>query len=306
MRIIIILCGVMLYLAVTFVFGSAAEKANSISKRLLSIEKHGEIESVVNDDLDRSFFDRVLRPGFSKTISRLASVLPISESSTKALTEQLRQSGSRQTAKEYLATNISIIGIFAAAVFLFSRMTAMSGKTTIYLIAITVFSVYTIARFRLTGNITKRKDQIDNGLPDVLDLLSVSVSAGLSFNQALLYVVERCEGPLVDELAIMQKEISLGRTRADALKQLASRCDVNSLNIFVSAIIQAETMGIPIANVLSAQADNIRDLHKQKIEERAAKLPVKILIPLIFLVFPNLFLIILGPAVPGIIAAFGG
>lgn len=306
MRVIIILCGVMIYLAVTFVFGSAAEKANRISNRLLSIEKQGEIESVTNEDLDKSFYDRVLRPGFSKTISRLASILPMSESSTNALTEQLRQSGSRQTAKEYLATNIAIIGIFAAVVFLFSRMTAMSGTTTIYLIVITIFFVYTMARFRLTSNITKRKDKIDNGLPDVLDLLSVSVSAGLSFDQALLYVVERCDGPLVDELAITQKEISLGRARADALKRLASRCDVNPLNIFVSAIIQAETMGIPIANVLSAQADNIRDLHKQKIEERAAKLPVKILIPLIFLVFPNLFLIILGPAVPGIIAAFGG
>ncbi len=306
MRIVILLCGVMIYLAVMLLLGRAAEKTAHLSKRLLSIEKQGEIGSVSNDDMDRPFFERVFRPGISKTIHFLAAILPISEKSTKALSEQLRQSGSRQTAREYLATKIAVIGLTAAGVFLLSRIIAMNGRTTLYLIGIAVFAVYTMARFRLTGNIAKRKNKIEDGLPNVLDLLSVSVSAGLGFDQALLYVVERCDGPLVDELAIAQKEISLGRARTEALKRLAARCDVAPLNIFVSAVIQADTLGIPIANVLSTQADNIRNLHRQKIEERAAKLPVKILIPIVFLVFPNLFIVILGPAVPGIVSALGG
>lgn len=306
MRIVIILCGVMVYLAVLFLFGKSSERSERISSRLQTIEKHGEIDMVANEELERPFFERVLQPGVSKTIRYLGSILPMSESSASVLNEQLRQSGSKQTAREYVATHIAIIGVAAAGVFLLTRIVAMPGSTTLYLIFITLFAVYTMSRFRLKGNIAKRKNLIENGLPDVLDLLSVSVSAGLGFDQALLYVVERCEGPLVEELAITQKEITLGRSRADALKLLAGRCDVSPLNVFVSAVIQAETLGIPISNVLSAQADNIRNLHKQKIEERAAKLPVKILIPLVFLVFPNLFIIILGPAVPGIIAAFGG
>ena len=306
MGIVILLCGVMIYLAVTLLLGKAVEKTAHLSSRLQSIEKQGEIEFVRDDDMDRPFFERVLQPGISRIIHFLGAVLPISEKSTKALSEQLWKSGSQQTAREYLASNIVVIGFTTAIVFLLSRMTAMNGTITLYLMCITVFAVYTMARFRLTGNITKRKNKIENGLPDVLDLLSVSVSAGLGFDQALLYVVERCDGPLVDELAITQKEISLGRARTEALKRLAARCDVGPLDIFVSAVIQADTLGIPIANVLSTQADNIRNLHRQKIEERAAKLPVKILIPTVFLVFPNLFIVILGPAVPGIIEALGG
>ncbi len=306
MRIVILLCGVGIYLAVMLLFGNAAEKNAHLSNRLLAIEKQGEIRSVSDEDMNRSFFERVLRPGISKTIRFLGVILPISEKSIKALNEQLRQSGSRQTAREYIATNIVVIGLVMAGVFFLARITAVDGIVTLYMIGITVFAVYTMARFRLTGNIRKRKNKIEGGLPDVLDLLSVSVSAGLGFDQALLYVVERCDGPLVDELAITQKEISLGRARTEALKRLAVRCDVGPLNIFISAIIQADTLGIPIANVLSTQADNIRNLHRQKIEERAAKLPVKILIPIVFLVFPNLFVVILGPAVPGIITALGG
>lgn len=306
MRIVILLCGVMIYLVVIFLFGKAAKKNEHLSNRLLAIEKQGEIEIVSDENMERPFFERVLQPVVSKTIHFLGAILPISEKSTKALSEQLWQSGSRQTAREYLATNITVVGLAIAAAFFLSRMAGLGVVATLYLIGITVFAVYTVARFRLTGNITKRKNKIEDGLPDVMDLLSVSVSAGLGFDQALLYVVERCEGPLVDELAITQKEISLGRARSEALKRLAVRCDVNPLNIFVSAVIQADKLGIPIANVLSTQADNIRNLNRQKIEERAAKLPTKILIPIVFLVFPNLFIVILGPAVPGIVAALGG
>lgn len=306
MQIFILLGGVIVYLAVLLLFEKSAVKANRLSVRLLSIEKQGEIETDSESELNAPFLQRVLQPGVKKGIHWLGTILPMSENASRALTEQLRQAGSYQTAREYIASQIAVMGVAIAGVFLFSRVTSMSGGTTLYATLITVFAVYTLARFHLTGNITQRKTQIENGMPDVMDLLSVSVSAGLGFDQALLYVVERCSGPLVDELEITQKEIALGLARTEALKRLSARCDVEPLHIFVSAIIQAETLGIPISNVLTTQADNIRNMHRQKIEERAARLPVKILLPLVFLVFPNLFLIVLGPAVPGILAAFGG
>ena len=306
MRILILLSGVIVYLAVLLLFEKSAARASRLSVRLQSIEKQGEIEAAAENELNEPFVQRVLRPGVSKGIRWLGTVLPMSESSSKALSEQLRKAGSYQNAREYIASRIAVMGLAIAGVFLFSRAVAMSLAMTLYSVVITIFAVYTLARFQLTGSITQRKNQIENGMPDVMDLLSVSVSAGLGFDQALLYVVERCNGPLVDELEITQKEIALGLARAEALKRLSVRCDVEPLHIFVSAIIQAETLGIPISNVLTTQADNIRNLHRQKIEERAAKLPIKILLPLVFLVFPNLFLIVLGPAVPGILAAFGG
>lgn len=306
MRIIVLLSGIVIYLLVLLLLGKVGKKTTRLSERLLLVEKQGEIESFSDDKLSSSFIERVLRPGAVKAIQYLGAILPMSENTAKALNEQLRQADNPKTAREYVAIRITIIGLTLLGVFLIAQIMAINSVTMLYLIGITVFSVYVFSRFFLTGNITKRKRQIEKEMPDIMDLLSVSVSAGLGFDQALLYVVERCNGALVNELSIAQKEISLGRTRAEALKRLASRCDVEALNIFVGAIIQAETLGIPISNVLKVQADNIRNLHRQKVEERAAKLPVKIILPLVFLVFPNLFLIVLGPAVPGIFASLGG
>lgn len=303
---IILLCGAVIYLAVLFIFGTYGEKTAMVSRRLLGIEKMGEFDESEADSLEQPFLERFFKPGVSKLMGYLGSILPMNATSIKALNEQLRQSGSRQSAQEYVAIHITILGLSTVGAFILSRIISLGSMQLLYFIVVLLCSIYVISRFRLSSRITQRKNQIENDMPDVLDLLSVSVAAGLGFDQALLYVTERCKGPLVEELTITQKEIALGRARGDALKQLAERCDVQPLSIFVSAIIQAETLGIPIANVLKTQADNIRSLHREKIEEKAAKLPVKILIPLVLLVFPNLFVIILGPAVPRIFAAFSG
>ena len=142
-------------------------------------------------------------------------------------------------------------------------------------------------------------------MPEILDLLSVSVSAGLGFDQAMQYVVEKTDGELTAELAITQREIRLGRSRDEALRGLAERCKVDALRMFVSAITQADNLGIPISNILQVQAENARREHKQKVEEKAAKLPVKMLIPLVFFIFPVIFIILLGPAVPRVMQAMG-
>ncbi|HEY4543436.1 MAG TPA: type II secretion system F family protein, partial [Tissierellaceae bacterium] len=132
-----------------------------------------------------------------------------------------------------------------------------------------------------------------------------SVVAGLGFDQALGYVVERAKGPLIDEFNITQREITLGKSRKESLNDLANRCQVEELKTFTNAIIQADEMGISMQNVLNSQSKMIREAYKQEIEEHAAKIPVKILIPMVLFIFPVIFIVLIGPAVPQIMGALG-
>lgn len=134
-------------------------------------------------------------------------------------------------------------------------------------------------------------------LESTLDLLSVCMEAGLSFDAALLKVSERMEGPLIDELVTVFKQIQLGKNRNEALKNLSDATDVNELKTFVSAVIQANTLGIPITNVLAAQSEQLRVTKREEIREVAAKVPTKMTIPTVLLILPAIICIIMGPVV---------
>ncbi|MCG8484732.1 MAG: type II secretion system F family protein, partial [Clostridia bacterium] len=163
-----------------------------------------------------------------------------------------------------------------------------------------------ISRFHLKSKISRRKNEIYHQLPDTLDLLSVSVSAGLGFDQALIYVVKKSEGVLIRELDTAQREIALGRSRKEALEQLADRCDSLEIQTFVSAVIQADEIGASMQNILQVQASAIREAHKQNVEEKAQKLSVKMLIPMVLFIFPVMFIVLMGPSIPAIMEALGG
>lgn len=151
-----------------------------------------------------------------------------------------------------------------------------------------------------------RSDRILKELPDALDLLVISVESGLGFDAALSQVARNTDGPLADEFFRVLQEMQLGTSRSDALRALADRTDVSDLRGFVTAMVQADTFGIPVANVLRIQAREMRTRRSQRAEEAAQKVPVKILFPLIFCILPVLFIAILGPAVIQIVSAFSG
>ncbi len=150
----------------------------------------------------------------------------------------------------------------------------------------------------------RRQQELRRTLPDVLDMLTVSVEAGLGFDAAMAQVAANAAGPMVGESARVLQEMRLGSARADAMRAMAARTSVIELRTFASAVVQASELGIPVANVLREQAREMRVRRRQRAEELAQKVPVKILFPLIFLIFPALFVIILGPAVMRIIALF--
>jgi tight adherence protein C len=142
-----------------------------------------------------------------------------------------------------------------------------------------------------------RQEGIRRALPDTMDLLTISVEAGLGFDAALHQVVKSTEGPLAQEIARMLQEMQVGVSRVDALRSLASRTDVEELTGFTLAIIQAEQFGVSVSKVLRSQASVLRTKRRQRAEEKAMKVPVKILFPLIFCILPAMFIVLMGPAV---------
>jgi tight adherence protein C len=151
-----------------------------------------------------------------------------------------------------------------------------------------------------------RTEQVQRELPDALDLLTISVEAGLAFDAALAQVARSSDGPLAKELFRVLQEMQIGTGRIDALRGLAERTDVDELRIFVAAMVQADSFGIPIANVLRVQSREMRIKRSQRAEEKAQQVPVKILFPLIFCILPALFIVVMGPAGIKIFEQFKG
>ncbi|HEX3010805.1 MAG TPA: type II secretion system F family protein, partial [Syntrophomonadaceae bacterium] len=142
-----------------------------------------------------------------------------------------------------------------------------------------------------------RQNLIVKSLPDVLDLLTVSVEAGLGFDAALHKVIEKTEGPLTDEFEKAVQEINLGKPRREALRDMSARLEVDDVTTFTGSIIQADQLGVSITNVLRIQSAQCRANRKMRAEEQAQKAPIKMLIPLVLFIFPTIFIVLLGPAV---------
>jgi tight adherence protein C len=156
----------------------------------------------------------------------------------------------------------------------------------------------------INRKVAERQQDIRGKLPDVLDLLVISVEAGLGFEQALDRTVSAVPGALTEEFGKMLGQVRAGASRADAMRSMEKRCDVPELRSFVLAILQADTFGVSIGRVLRAQADEMRIKRRQMAQEQAMKAPVKMLIPMVFCVFPALFVVVIGPAIIKISTSF--
>lgn len=164
---------------------------------------------------------------------------------------------------------------------------------------------YILPGIWLDRKIKERKKNILKALPDALDLLCISVEAGLAFDLALQRVAQKWDNELSREFQRVLQDIRLGRTRREALRDLVTRTGVEDVQTFVSAVIQADQLGVSMSKILRIQSDQLRIRRRQRAEEAAQKAPVKMLIPMVFLIFPALFVVILGPAVPRIMQALG-
>lgn len=247
-------------------------------------------------EAEPSFADRVLTPGAAR-LTRLGRRLAPSGQVDK-LRQKLDLAGSPRdwdADKVLAAKALGLIGLGALAFFLPLSL----GVGALPLIAITAVGAV-IGWFApdmwLYQRAYDRSDQIRRELADALDLLTISVEAGLGFDAALSQVAKNTTGPLADEFFRVLQEMQIGLSRSDAFRGLAERTDVPDLKNFVTAMVQADSFGIPIGNVLRVQAKELRVKRTQRAEEAAQKVPIKILFPLIFCILPALFVVIIGPA----------
>lgn len=203
-----------------------------------------------------------------------------------------------------------ILAVKGLGLFVLGGLGALYGVRTIGLVivgaAVAGTAGFFVPDILLYNAGSKRQAKIQQALPDALDMLTVCVEAGLGFDAALAQVARNTRGPLAAEFSRVLQEIQIGKSRSLALRALADRTTVPELRSFVSALVQAGELGITIANVLREQAKEMRLRRQQRAEEKAQKVPVKILFPLVFCLFPSLFIVIIGPGAINIMHAIFG
>ena len=254
---------------------------------------------------DGSFFDRVIGPSFKKILKFIDSKTPQKKEGSESKNEQtekmLRLAGMFIDVQTYnFRKTVFTIALVTVTLVL---LLILKLDTMISLLILLVAAVLAIVgpSFFLKQMAKNHQLGIKRQLPDAMDLLSVCIEAGLSFDAALMKVSEKMSGPFIDELLIVYREIQMGRTRRDALQTLADSTTVDELKTFVSALIQAEQLGIPINNIMQTQAEQLRETRKLEAKEKGMKSSIKMLIPMLIFIFPVVFIIILGPTIMNII-----
>ena len=251
-------------------------------------------------ELQQPLIDRTIRPligRLSGSVSRVTS-----QSFSQTTEKRLALAGNPGDLRVADWLGIKAVGAIVGGVifFLLFFVVGVLGLPLILRIVMVPIGVmfgYTIPEFWLGGRVRKRQKAILLMIPDALDLLTISVRAGLGFDGALGKVVEKLKGPLTDEFRRALAEIRVGKARRDALRDIIPRTEVPALTNFIGAIIQAEQLGVSISKVLQVQSEQLRIERRQRAEEMAAKAPIKMLFPLVGCIFPSLFIVILGPAI---------
>ena len=257
-------------------------------------------------ELQQPFFDRTIKPLAARLSGYVARIT--STSFTEQTEKRLAMAGNPGDMKVSDWLGMKALASGAAFAILFLLFGLLGGNLGLGLIlgVLGLFGGYIIPEFWLGGRVKARQKAILLSLPDALDLLTISVRAGLAFDAALGKVVEKMKGPLVDEFRRALAEVRVGKSRREALRDIVPRTEVQPLTNFVGAIIQAEQLGVSISKVLQVQSEQLRIERRQRAEEQAAKAPIKMLFPLVGCIFPSLFVVILGPAIILIIVNLGG
>ncbi|MFY9115303.1 MAG: type II secretion system F family protein [Dethiobacteria bacterium] len=272
------------------------EKVDIID-RLQKISYRGEemVIDIRDAELQKSFTDRVIRPTLKKVARAFNKLLPTSI--VEELQPKLNRAGNPGglLAGEYLT--IKVLCIIVVSLLGIPIFVKLSFFQMIMAVAGVVLGIWILPDYYLTSLANKRAREIEKSMPDILDLLTVSVEAGYGWDAALIKVTEKRKGPLAEEFQRVAQEVKMGKPRRDALRDLAIRINVDSVTTFTTAIIQADQLGLSLGDVLRVQSDQIRHKRRQEIEEEAMKAPIKMLIPMLIFIFPVIFIVLLGPAV---------
>lgn len=277
---------------------------SSIDERL---EKFTEATMTLEElELEQPFYDRVIVPLTNTVLNKLGQMGP--KANQEKVVKLIQSAGNPGglTPTMFVGIRMGLAASLFVVVGLVMLSTGSAMTDILMYAGLATMLGYMLPGMWLGSKIKKRQKSILKALPDALDLLTISVDAGLGFDLAIKRVAEKWDDDLSNEFKRALNDMSLGRTRREALRDMATRCDVDDLNTFVSAIIQAEQLGVSIAKILKLQSDQMRERRRQRAEEQAQKAPVLMLFPMVFLIFPSIFVVILGPAVPKIMSGLGG
>ena len=298
----ILLLVVIIGLAVALVVIGLREQegGDPLSKRLAEYASRGEVVSLEEIELSQPFMERVVYPAakrFGDLAQRFTPQNAIVETRRK-----LDQAGAPRWLEPTVFLSSRIIfglGLGALMIFAFSLSPTASvfSLTSLLLIGGVTLAGFFLPNLLLERNIRRRQRQVLHAMPDALDLLTICVEAGLGFDAAMKKVTEKWDNELSAAFVRVLQEIQLGKLRREAMRDMSDRLGIPEMDSFVAAVIQSEQLGVSMARVLRVQSDAMRIKRRQRAEENAQRAPIKMLIPMVLLIFPTIVLILLGPAV---------
>ena len=293
--ILIVASGLAISIILLFVGVAAPRSADQVFDRLA--EYGGRTVTLEELELSQPFAERVMKPilrGMADAISRLSPNRNVAET-RRRLAMAGRPYGWGSTEFMGVRGLAAVVGVVLP--FILMTITQAPLKNRLIFPLILGALGYLAPVLWLRGKITHRQKEIVKSLPDALDLLTVSVEAGLGFDAALAKVAEKWNDELSRAFGRVIHEISIGKLRREALRDMADNMDVPDVTSFVAAIIQADQLGVSLSKILRIQSEQMRVKRRQRAEEMAHKAPIKMLIPMVFLIFPAIYIILLGPAV---------
>jgi tight adherence protein C len=309
MAIVILLLGIIVLFAglalLVLTLSTAFMNRQEVNRSLAAIQGMHEDDRPPSQ-LDTPFTDRVVAPIFEKLASWGRRFTP--DDQAARIRRRLDLAGNPENWDVNRIIAFKVLGLIGGAILglLIGLLFQSSFSTILGLIVVSAFLGYFGPNIGLYQVGSKRTQKMARDLPDALDLLTISVESGMAFDSAVSQVARNTTGPLAEEFFRLLQEMQIGLSRSDAIRAMGERSDIPELRNFASSMVQAERLGIPVANVLRIQAGEMRTKRSQRAEEMAQKVPVKILFPLIFCILPVLFIVILGPAVISIFSSLSG
>ncbi|RNL79084.1 type II secretion system F family protein [Nocardioides marmorisolisilvae] len=306
----IMLAGIVLIFAAILIIilalATGPNEQTGVNRSMAVLEALTSAPKEMKKELDAPFADRVLLPLLASAQGLGRRLTPADANERIHTKLELAGNPGGWTADRVSAGKV--VGFFAALLvsLVLSLAMGLSFLPTLGFVVLASVAGYMAPNLYLYQKAYDRSAQLQKALPDAIDLLTISVESGLGFDAAVAQVARNTDGPLADEFARMLQEMQIGRGRTDALRSMADRTNLPDLRAFVSAMVQADAFGIPVGQVLRVQSSEIRVKRRQWAEEMAQKVPVKILVPLIFCILPCLFIAVLGPAGISIMDSFTG
>lgn len=298
----------LLGLAVVFIVAAIAigmrapKKEDALEARLAELGAMGRTATLEEIELSLPFTERVIRPILQKVAALIGRMTPSQTLTRTRRYLELAGLSQKIGPAEFVAARYIIAAFLGGMVILLmGRMASIPVSRKLLLIVVAFALGYYMPGSWLGSKIRRRQQEILKSLPDALDLLTICVEAGLSFDAAMAKVVEKWDNELSRAFARVLQEIQLGKLRREALRDMADTMDIRDVSNFVAALIQADQLGVSIAKVLRIQSDQMRVRRRQRAEELARQAPIKMIIPIVFLIFPALFIILLGPGVLSVI-----